>query len=118
MGTYLSYMPMFAAGLLGMPRRVVDYAPEFEIYNSLATIGAIVLGLSTLPFLYTAIVSLFRGEKAGKNPWRSLTLEWFTSSPPPPENFEELPVVEHGPYDYGEAAGILDEQMGATAAAD
>ncbi|NIM95305.1 MAG: cytochrome c oxidase subunit I [Anaerolineales bacterium] len=112
-GTNLSYLPMFAAGVLGMPRRVVDYAPEFSIYNSLATVGAIILAVSTLPFLYNAIVSWARGPRASSNPWRALTLEWQTSSPPPEHNFEERPVVTHDPYDYGsDAAGeILSETL-------
>jgi len=102
LGTNLSYLPMFAAGLLGMPRRVVDYAPEFASFNLLATMGAFLLGISTLPFLYNAVVSWVRGPKAGPNPWRALTLEWQTSSPPPEHNFEQPPVVTRWPYDYGE----------------
>jgi cytochrome c oxidase subunit 1 len=101
-GTNLSYLPMFVAGLLGMPRRVVDYAGEFTSYNILATLGAAILGISTLPFLYNVIVSWVRGEVAGENPWKALTLEWKTASPPPEHNFDESPVLEHGPYDYGE----------------
>jgi len=103
LGTNLTYLPMFVAGLLGMPRRVVDYAPEFASYNMLATIGAFLLGISTLPFLYNAIVSWVRGPKAGSNPWRALTLEWQTSSPPPEHNFEDTPVMTRWPYDYGES---------------
>jgi cytochrome c oxidase subunit 1 len=113
-GTLLSYLPMFVAGLLGMPRRVADYAPEFATYNMLATVGAILLGVSTLPFLYTAIVSWARGPKAEANPWRALTLEWTTSSPPSEHNFEEPPVLTHGPYDYGEATtGMASSPAGA-----
>jgi cytochrome c oxidase subunit 1 len=100
-GANFTYLPMFLAGLLGMPRRVADYAPEFELLNVMATLGAFLLGSSTLPFLYNAIVSWMRGEKASDNPWDSLTLEWKTSSPPPEHNFITPPVVTHGPYDYG-----------------
>lgn len=100
-GTNLAYLPMFAAGILGMPRRVSDYAPEFTEFNVLATIGAIILALSSLPFLYNAIISWVRGPKASANPFRALTLEWQTSSPPPIHNFDDLPVVTSGPYDYG-----------------
>jgi cytochrome c oxidase subunit 1 len=102
LGTNLSYLPMFAAGLLGMPRRVVDYAPEFASFNLLATLGAFLLGISTLPFLYNAVVSWVRGPKAGPNPWKALTLEWQTSSPPPEHNFEQTPKMTKWPYDYGE----------------
>jgi cytochrome c oxidase subunit 1 len=102
LGTNLSYLPLFVAGLLGMPRRVADYAPEFAIYNQLATLGAFLLGISTLPFLYNVIISWIKGPKAGDNPWEALTLEWQTSSPPPEHNFETTPVFERWPYDFGE----------------
>lgn len=104
LGTNLTYLPLFLAGLLGMPRRVVNYAPEFAGFNLLATIGAFLLGASTLPFLYNMIVSWARGERSEANPWRALTLEWQTSSPPPEHNFEQPPVLERWPYDFGEPA--------------
>jgi cytochrome c oxidase subunit 1 len=102
LGTNFTYLPMFLAGLLGMPRRVADYAPEFTLVNQLATVGAFLLAISTLPFLYNAVVSWVTGPKAGDNPWGARTLEWQTSSPPPEHNFDELPVVTGIPYDFGE----------------
>jgi cytochrome c oxidase subunit I len=59
-----------------------------------------------IPFYYNVINSWIRGEKAGDNPWNALSLEWTTSSPPIIENWEKLPVVTHGPYDYG----VSDEE--------
>jgi cytochrome c oxidase subunit 1 len=103
-GTNLAYLPMFMAGLLGMPRRVSDYDPEFATANVLATVGAVVLAASTLPFIWNAVVSWSRGPQAEDNPWKGKTLEWFTSSPPPHENFDQLPVVTEGPYEYGVSA--------------
>jgi len=100
-GTILTYIPMHLAGLAGMPRRIVDYAEEFTDLNVLASIGGFILGISVLPFIYNAIVSWARGPLAGDNPWRALTLEWQTSSPPPEHNFESEPKVDHGPYDFG-----------------
>ena len=117
-GTNLAYLPMFAAGILGMPRRVSDYAPEFQIFNVLATLGAIILALSSFPFLYNAIISWVKGPKASGNPWRALTLEWQTTSPPPTHNFEKPPVVTSGPYDFGTDVGLVDAQDGMAAASD
>ena len=114
-GTNLSYLPMFLAGMLGMPRRVADYAPEFTSLNVLATMGAVLLGSSTLPFIYNAIISWAKGPRASADPWRGLTLEWSVSSPPPPHNFEQTPAVDHGPYDYGQPRQL---EQPASAAAD
>ncbi len=100
-GTNLTFLPMHQLGLQGMPRRVAMYDPQFEALNQLCTFGAFVLGLSVLPFFINAAWSWFYGEKAGDNPWRAMTLEWTMSSPPPIENWEVLPTVTHGPYDYG-----------------
>jgi cytochrome c oxidase subunit 1 len=104
-GTNLTYLPMFIAGLLGMPRRVSDYDPEFASVNVLATVGAVLLAASTLPFIWNAIVSWSRGPKAEPNPWKGKTLEWQISSPPPAHNFDKLPVVTEGPYEYGGVSG-------------
>ncbi len=101
-GTLLAYLPMHLVGLLGMPRRVATYADEFTEVNQLISLGGFLLGVSVLPFLYNAVISWARGPVATSNPWQALTLEWQTSSPPPDHNFLEPPVVEHGPYDYGE----------------
>jgi cytochrome c oxidase subunit 1 len=59
------------------------------------------LGASTVLFIYNLLVSWIRGEKAPPNPWRALTLEWQVSSPPPVFNFDEIPQVVGGPYEYG-----------------
>jgi cytochrome c oxidase subunit 1 len=100
-GTNLTFLPMHKLGLQGMPRRVAMYDPQFTSLNQLCTIGAVLLGISVIPFALNAIYSWQKGELAGNNPWESLTLEWTTSSPPIIENWEVLPVVTHGPYDYG-----------------
>jgi len=102
LGANLTYLPMFVAGLQGMPRRVADYAAEFIPMNVLATMGAFLLGASVLPMLYNVVTSWAHGPKASDDPWKALTLEWATSSPPPDHNFESPPVLTHGPYDFGE----------------
>jgi cytochrome c oxidase subunit 1 len=101
-GFNLAFLPMHQMGLEGMPRRVADYDPQFAGLNMVATVGALLLAVSTVPFIVNALVSLKRGEVAGPNPWRALSLEWTVSSPPPIHNFPTPPVVDSDPYGYGE----------------
>jgi cytochrome c oxidase subunit I len=84
-----------------MPRRVADYAPEFANWNLWISIWSFVLGASFVVFIYNMAVSWARGVPAPANPWRSLTLEWQVSSPPPLFNFDEVPQVVGSPYEYG-----------------
>jgi len=100
-GANLTFLPMHFLGTQGMPRRVAMYDPQFTQLNQICTIGAFVLAFSVIPFLVNVIWSWGWGEKASGNPWRALTLEWTTDSPPMIENWHRLPVVTHGPYDYG-----------------
>jgi len=100
-GTNLTFLPMHQLGLQGMPRRVAMYDPQFEFVNQICTFGAYVLAASVIPFMINIIWNWMKGKEAGDNPWNALTLEWTTSSPPIIENWEVLPVLQHGPYDYG-----------------
>ena len=100
-GFNLCFFPMHVLGLQGMPRRVVQYDPEFATINMVCTVGSIVLAFSTIPFIINAVWSWFYGPKAAANPWRALTLEWQTTSPPAIENFDDEPVLWSGPYEYG-----------------
>ncbi|NEQ79485.1 MAG: cytochrome c oxidase subunit I [Moorea sp. SIO2I5] len=100
-GANLNFFPMHPLGLQGMPRRVASYDPEFAFWNVVASIGAFLLGMSTLPFIVNMVGSWVQGEKAPPNPWRAIGIEWLVSSPPSHENFEELPVVIAEPYGYG-----------------
>jgi cytochrome c oxidase subunit 1 len=68
----------------------------------IASLGAFLLGMSTLPFIANIITSLFLGKKVGENPWQATGLEWQTTSPPPVENFEVVPLITTDPYGYGE----------------
>jgi cytochrome c oxidase subunit 1/cytochrome c oxidase subunit I+III len=88
-GFNLTFMVQHVLGMYGMPRRVFTYPPlpGWEVMNMLSTIGAFILALSVLLFLVNVAVSLRSGEMAGNNPWDGWTLEWATTSPPPPENF-------------------------------
>ncbi|MBD2091984.1 cytochrome c oxidase subunit I [Microcoleus sp. FACHB-1515] len=100
-GANLTFMPMHELGLLGMPRRVALYDPKFATLNLLCSIGSYILAVSTIPFLINACWAWVNGPIAPSNPWNALTFEWQTTSPPPIENFETLPVLVGGPYDYG-----------------
>ena len=107
LGTNICFFPMHPMGLEGMPRRVASYDPEFAFWNVIASLGGFLLGMSTLPFLLNMIVSWVQGEKAPKNPWRAIGLEWLLSSPPTAENFEELPIVISEPYGYGKSEPLV-----------
>ncbi|MEX0270760.1 cbb3-type cytochrome c oxidase subunit I [Leptolyngbyaceae cyanobacterium UHCC 1019] len=100
-GTNLNFFPMHPLGLQGMVRRISSYDPEYAFWNVIASLGGFLLGMSTLPFILNIVGSWVQGEKAPDNPWRAIGLEWLVSSPPPVENFEELPIVVSGPYGYG-----------------
>jgi cytochrome c oxidase subunit 1 len=100
-GFNLCFAPQHWLGLNGMPRRVAEYDPQFAFINQISSAGALLMAISTLPFLWNVIASAYRGEIAGDNPWQALTPEWLTSSPPPVENWKgEAPLVEE-PYGYG-----------------
>ncbi len=107
LGFNLTFFPQFILGYLGMPRRYHIYPPEFQVLNVLSTAGASILAIGyILPLLYL-IPSLWRGKPAGENPWGAMGLEWKTSSPPPPENFEETPVVTGPPNQFGKTAKVI-----------
>jgi cytochrome c oxidase subunit 1 len=97
----LTFGPMHYIGLRGMPRRVADYSHEFAGWNLFISLSAFVVGASTLVFLYNMVASWRGGPRAEANPWRALTLEWQVSSPPPIFNFDSVPTVVGGPYEYG-----------------
>ncbi|MBT88284.1 MAG: cbb3-type cytochrome c oxidase subunit I [Candidatus Marinimicrobia bacterium] len=101
------FMPMFIQGLAGISRRLWDggleYAHASNVlqWNEFMSISAWLLGLAQIPFIINVFMSLRNGEKAGKNPWGSTTLEWSAPSPPlPHKNFEKIPEVHRDPYEY------------------
>jgi cytochrome c oxidase subunit 1 len=94
-GMNLTFFPQHQLGLRGMPRRIATYGAgeHWTFLNLLSSIGAYVVGVATLPFLWNVWRSLRRGRPAGDDPWGGNTLEWATSSPPPEHNFHSLPPI-------------------------
>jgi cytochrome c oxidase subunit 1 len=102
----LTFGPMHLVGVDGMPRRVADYAQQYATLNAIISASAFIFGLSFLIFLYNMVSSWRHGPKAPANPWRAHTLEWQVSSPPPIFNFDEVPTVVGGPYEYGTPGAV------------
>jgi len=101
------FIPLFMLGLAGQHRRIYSYQafpelarPELQHLRILATVSLIVMLSFQLVFLVNFFHSMLRGRAAEKNPWKANTLEWTAASPPPHGNFEELPTVYRGPYEY------------------
>jgi cytochrome c oxidase subunit I len=97
----LTFGPMHIIGLEGMPRRVYSYSSQFAGWNLFISLCSFVLGFSVLIFLWNIVASWRAGPRAVANPWRALTLEWQVASPPPIFNFDAVPTVVGGPYEYG-----------------
>jgi cytochrome c oxidase subunit I len=102
-----TFLPLFVLGFEGMPRRVSSYAPNLHGLNVWVSISAFVLGFSMLIFLANVVWSLIVVRvPALANPWRSKSLEWQLPTPVPVNNFEQIPVIDSDPYDYGTPVGV------------
>jgi len=95
-GMNMTFMPMHVLGLRGMPRRIATYVPGqgWEVWNLISTVGAFLIATAMLVFLINLLRSLHGPQIAGDDPWEGATLEWMTSSPPPKENFYEIPIIK------------------------
>jgi len=124
-----TFLPLFAVGMAGQPRRVFEYALNLQPLNDWVSISSFVLGFSILLFVINFVWStvIVRERETG-NPWQSRGLEWQVASPPPAANFDQIPVVLSGPYDYGvkdaqpvadlhPPAGVLSAAISQSAAA-
>ena len=102
------FIPLFLLGMGGQHRRIYNYenfpdlsSPEMQNLRIFATLALVALLAFQIPFLYNLFRSMFRGDKAGNNPWKANTLEWVAPSPPPHGNFgHEFPEVYRGPYEF------------------
>jgi cytochrome c oxidase subunit 1 len=94
-GFHLTFDFMHIPGLLGMPRRIYTYEAGrgWETLNMIVSVGAIFQAAGLLVFVYNLVYSYFWGKESGADPWDAWTLEWSTTSPPPPYNFAVLPTV-------------------------
>jgi cytochrome c oxidase subunit I len=94
-GFNTTFFVQHALGLSGMPRRVYTYAPDlgWSTYNLISTIGSFILALGILMTVVNLARSYKYGAVAGPDPWKGNTLEWFTPSPPPVNNFDVIPRV-------------------------
>jgi len=107
------FIPMFMVGAGGMMRRIAnpmqyEFLRPLQPINVVITIATILLLLGQLPFVVNFFWSLVAGPVAEPNPWRANTLEWSAPSPPPHGNFEVVPVVYRGPYEYSHPAAPED----------
>jgi cytochrome c oxidase subunit I len=94
-GTWATFLPMHVAGIDGMPRRIYTYPASagWSLLNAIESIGSYILATGLLMVIANLAVSMLRGKPAGSDPWHGDTLEWATSSPPPPYNYAVIPTV-------------------------
>ena len=117
-----TFFPMHIIGIGGHPRRYYDptiykYLEHMQGLNVFMTVSAIILGFAQFIFVLNVLWSLARGEKAGRNPWKSNTLEWTAPSPPGHLNFDIAPIVHRGPYEYS-VPGAAEDYLPQTAPPD
>ena len=119
-GFNVTFFSQFMMGSHGMPRRYATYDQVgafepgllelFTFYHQISTIGSLVLAVGLFLSLFNLIHSLMKGAKAPANPWKGMSLEWETTSPPIEHNFEGQPIVRKGPYEFPEI--FAAEQQG------
>jgi cytochrome c oxidase subunit 1 len=108
LGAFLLFIPMLGLGLEGMRRRVIAYpdAPVFHDLHLTTAVGGFLVFAGIVILVYNLVVSFKRGRAAGDNPWGGRTLEWMVSSPPPENNFDEIPEVLDRPHMHGVSGSI------------
>ncbi len=112
-----TFLPLFALGLLGMPRRVFEYAQRLQHLNQWVSVSAFILGLSLAFFAVTFVWQLAVSKpKSPPNPWESRGLEWQVGYPVPHGNFAKIPVILAGPYEYGDPNALPVAELSAVGA--
>ena len=99
-GFNMLYFSFLILGYEGMPRRYYHHLPRYDALHTVATVGALIMVVGLLILIGNFVVALFKGDKAPPDPWGGVTFEWTLPSPPPQENFEELPVFGGNPYPF------------------
>ena len=99
-GFNVLYFPLFIIGIQGMPRRYFDYLPQFQTGHFISSIGGFILFIGLIIIISNLVYAARKGAKAPANPWNSKSLEWQIPSPPPVDNFDEIPVITEEPYNY------------------
>jgi len=99
-GFNMTFFTQFLMGSQGMPRRYYTYVDQFQPLHGFSSIGSYIMGAGFVVAAIYLFHSMYKGKPAGNNPWGALTMEWETTSPPHPHNFEKTPPMAHGPYDY------------------
>jgi cytochrome c oxidase subunit I len=97
-----TFLPQHWLGMLGMPRRVPEYDPQFQFWNEFSSISSYVMTFAILLFFVNVLWSIRNGKKSGPNPWGGRTLEWQIPSPPHYYNFKQIPTVYGLPYNFGQ----------------
>jgi cytochrome c oxidase subunit I len=110
-GFNVLYFPLFILGMKGMPRRYYDYLPEFTSLNILSTIGSWILAIGLAIIIGNLIRAGRKGERVTGNVWGAITLDWLkTTTPPSVENFDVIPEVKYGPYEYSKYDEIIEKE--------
>jgi len=99
-GFNVTFFSQFIMGSKGMPRRYYTYLDQYQPLHAISSVGAFIIGAGFFVMAFYLIHAMVKGKKVSKNPWGALTLEWTTDSPPIHHNFDSVPVVVDGPYDF------------------